>query len=125
MDEPLVRVRWDGGSHFEQQWETKAQSLQWMLERYPEIAADRFGASRVYGQLAFAYACQGQRADAARWAGRALRRNWHERRVPFAVAVATGLVSGEAVLQPPARTRARDLTTWRYRKKQSAAAWPI
>jgi glycosyltransferase involved in cell wall biosynthesis len=98
VDQPLVRVRWDGGSFFARQWETKAQSLLWMLERYPDITADRFGASRVYGQLAFAYACQGRRADSARWAGRALRRNWHERRVPFAVAVATGLVSGEAVL---------------------------
>jgi len=69
-----------------------------MLERYPDITADRFGASRCTGSWRFAYACQGRRADSARWAGRALRRNWHERRVPFAVAVATGLVSGEAVL---------------------------
>jgi predicted exporter len=53
----------------------------------------------VYGQLAFAYACLGRRSDAWKWIGRALRSNWHERRVPFALVVATGLVPGETVLR--------------------------
>lgn len=99
VDRPLVRVRWNGTSYFSQQWETKALSLRWMLERHPDIAGSRVGAARVYGQLAFAYACLGQRAEAARWAARALRRNWHERRVPIAMLVATGVISGEAVLR--------------------------
>ena len=99
VDRPLVRVRWDTTSYFAQQWETKALSLRWMLDRHPDIAACRRGAARVYGQLAFAYACLGQRAEAGRWAVRALRGNWHERRVPFAMAVASGLVSGDAVLR--------------------------
>jgi glycosyltransferase involved in cell wall biosynthesis len=99
VDRPLVRVRWDGTSFFAQQWEVKARALRWMLERHPDIAACRYGASRVYGQLAFAYACLGQRAEAGRWALRALRRNWRERRVPIAIAVAVGAVSGESVLR--------------------------
>jgi glycosyltransferase involved in cell wall biosynthesis len=99
VDRPLVRVRWNGTSYFSQQWEAKAQSLRWMLERHPDIAGCRHGAGRVYGQLAFAYACLGQRTEAARWAARALRSNWHERRVPIALAVATGAVSGETVLR--------------------------
>jgi glycosyltransferase involved in cell wall biosynthesis len=98
-DLPLVRVRWAGTSYFARQWETRAASLRWMLERHPDIAASQAGAARVYGQLAFAYACLGQRGAALLWAGRALRRNWHERRVPFALAVLTGAVSGEAVLR--------------------------
>jgi glycosyltransferase involved in cell wall biosynthesis len=98
VDQPLVRVAWGASSHYARQWETKADSLLWMLERHP-IAADRPGAARVYAQVAFAYACLGRRAESYRWAGRALRQNWHERRVPFAVAVATGLVSGERVLR--------------------------
>jgi glycosyltransferase involved in cell wall biosynthesis len=99
VDRPLVRVRWDSSSYFAQQWETKARSLRWMLDRHPDIAACRRGAARVYGQLAFAYACLGQRGEAGRWAARALRCNWHERRVPFAIAVASGVISGEAVLR--------------------------
>ena len=99
VDQPLVRVRWASSSYFGQQWETKALSLRWMLDRHPDLAACRRGAARVYGQLAFAYACLGQRAEARRWAVAALRSNWHERRVPFAMAVATGVISGDAVLR--------------------------
>jgi glycosyltransferase involved in cell wall biosynthesis len=98
-DQPLVRVRWGGTSYFAGQWETRAASLRWMLDRHPDIAASPVGAARVYGQLAFAHACLGRRGDALRWSGRALRRNWHERRVPFALAVASGAISGEAVLR--------------------------
>ncbi len=99
VDEALVRVRWSGTSYFDQQWETKAESLIWMLERHPDLTACRVGAARVYGQLAFAYACLGRRREAARWGARALRRNWHERRVVVAAVVATGLVSGETILR--------------------------
>jgi glycosyltransferase involved in cell wall biosynthesis len=99
VDQALVRVRWGATSFFAQQWETRAQSLRWMLDHYPDLAASRAGAARVYGQLAFASACLGNRAEAFRWAGKAMRRNWHERRVPFAVAVSTGAVSGDAVLR--------------------------
>jgi glycosyltransferase involved in cell wall biosynthesis len=99
VDRPLVRVRWSDGSYFLNDWETRAEGLLWMLRRHPEIAASRVGAARVYGQLAFAYACLGHRRKAWLWARRALRRNWHERRVPVALAVGAGLVSGESVLR--------------------------
>jgi glycosyltransferase involved in cell wall biosynthesis len=98
VDRPLVRVRWSNSSYFAQDWETRAEGLLWMLRRHPEIAVSRTGAARVYGQLAFAYACQGRRHEAWRWTRRALRRNWHERRAPIALAVAAGVVSGESVL---------------------------
>jgi glycosyltransferase involved in cell wall biosynthesis len=99
VDQPLVRVVWGASSHYAQQWQTKADSLRWMLAHHPALAADRPGAARVYGQLAFAYACLGRRGEACRWAWRALRSNWHERRVPFALAVAAGVVPGEVVLR--------------------------
>jgi glycosyltransferase involved in cell wall biosynthesis len=99
VDQPLVRVAWGAGSHYSRRWDTKAQGLLWMLDRHSGIAADRAGAARVYAQLAFAYACLGERGESYRWAGRALRRNWHERRTPFAMAVASGAVSGERVLR--------------------------
>jgi len=99
VDQPLVRVAWGVSSYFTRQWESKPEALQWMLERHPDITRSRTGAARVYGQLAFAYACLGRRGDASRWAARALSRNWHERRVPFALAVAAGVVSGDQVLR--------------------------
>lgn len=99
VDRPLVRVRWSNSSYFLNDWETRAEGLLWMLRRHPEIAASRVGAARVYGQLAFGYACLGRRGEAWLWARRALRRNWHERRVPVALAVRAGLVSGESVLR--------------------------
>jgi glycosyltransferase involved in cell wall biosynthesis len=99
VDEPLVRVLWGASSHYARAWETKADSLRWMLDHHPELAGCRPGAARVYAQLAFAHACLRQRGDAYRWAWRALRSNWHERRVPFALAVAAGVVPGETVLR--------------------------
>ena len=99
VDEPLVRIVWGASSHYALAWETKADSLRWMLAHHPELAGSRRGAARVYAQLAFAYACLRQRGDACRWAWRALRSNWHERRVPFALAVASGVVPGETVLR--------------------------
>ncbi len=99
VDRPLVEVTWGAGSHYARQWETKASSLLWMLDRHSGITASRAGAARVYAQIAFAYASLGRRADACRWIGRAMRHNWRERRIPFAVAVASGAVSAERVLR--------------------------
>lgn len=99
VDKPLVRVAWGTTSYFSRQWELKASSLEWMLARHPDLARRGAGAARVYAQLAFAYACLGRRADAGRWATRALRANWRERRTPFALAVAAGVVSGDRVLR--------------------------
>ncbi len=98
VDQPLVQVCWGRSSYFAHEWQSRADGLLWMLRQHPEIVASRAAAGRVYGQLAFAYACLGQRGEAWRWIRRAVRRNWHERRVPFALAVACGLLSGDAVL---------------------------
>jgi len=99
VDEPLVEVAWGSGSHYETQWQTKAQSLLWMLEHHGDLVESQAGAARVYAQLAFAYACLGQRSESCRWMGKALRHNWLEPRVPFAAAVDAGVVSGERVLR--------------------------
>jgi glycosyltransferase involved in cell wall biosynthesis len=99
VDEPLVRVVWGASSHYARQWQTKAESLRWMLEHHPDLADSPRGAARIYAQLAFAYACLRQRGESCRWTWRALRSNWHERRVPFALAVAAGIVPGDTVLR--------------------------
>jgi glycosyltransferase involved in cell wall biosynthesis len=98
VDLPYVRILWGRTSYYAQAWETKIAALQWFLDRYPEIGRSPAGGARVYAQIAFGYACVGRRRESVRWAGRALRANWKEQRVPFALAVASGLVSGERVL---------------------------
>jgi glycosyltransferase involved in cell wall biosynthesis len=98
VDEPLVVVQWGRGSHFARSWETKMSSLIWMLEHHPEILADRRGASRVHGQLAFGAAALGRRRQAVRWIARALAGNPAEWRALVAVPVAARLVSAETVL---------------------------
>jgi glycosyltransferase involved in cell wall biosynthesis len=99
VDRPLVQVAWSTGSYYAQQWESKVAGLQWMLAHHPDLAASRPGAARVYAQIAFGYACLGRRREAARWTVRAFRRNWHERRIPFVLAVAAGVLSGDQVLR--------------------------
>lgn len=97
VDEPLVDVLWGQNSYFSRQWDSRVASLHWMLEHHPEIAADRTGAARVYGQLAFGYAVQRRRRTALRWTARSLRARWREPRGLLALAVAAG-VPAEFVL---------------------------
>ena len=98
LDEPLVRVLWGSSSYYARQWETRVESLQWMLQQHPDITDDDRGAARVFGQLAFGSAAVGRRRTAVRWAGRAVRRRWSEPRAVLAVAVACGLLSPDTVM---------------------------
>ena len=92
VDEPLVRVLWGRTSLFAARYDTKIASLEWMLDRHPEIGASAVGSARVYGQLACWHAASGERRKAARWAGRAMRRHWREPRAVIALAAAAGVV---------------------------------
>jgi glycosyltransferase involved in cell wall biosynthesis len=98
VDQPLVRVLWGRSSHFSRQWETRVSSLEWMLERHPDIAGDDKGAARVYGQLAFGSAALGRRRAAAGWAARTLRHRLTEPRAFLALAVAARVLPAEAVM---------------------------
>lgn len=98
LDEPLVVVQWGRSSMFARTWDTKIDSLQWMLEHHPAIAADRKGASRVYGQLAFGEAARGDRRTALRWARRSLGADPLQWRAFAALPVAARMVSADRVL---------------------------
>lgn len=98
VDEPLVVVRWGRTSYFSRMWESRVSSLHWMLDRHPDIADDRRGLARVYGQLAFGAAAMGERREAWHWAGRTLRLNPLQWRALAALPVAVGAVSAESVL---------------------------
>ncbi len=61
---PARRRPWGTSSFFSRAWETKVSSLHWMLASHPDIETDRKGAGRVYGQIAFGEAGQGNRTEA-------------------------------------------------------------
>jgi glycosyltransferase involved in cell wall biosynthesis len=98
VDDPLVRVRWGATSHFAAAYRTKIESLEWMLDRHPELADDGPGSARIYGQLACWYAAGGAQRPARRWAGRALRARWREPRAVIALAASAHVVRVETVL---------------------------
>jgi glycosyltransferase involved in cell wall biosynthesis len=97
--EPLARVHWHDSSYFVGQWEMIISALSYLLERYPEFRSDRVGLSRIFGQIAFASASCGRRADAFEWAARALRLSPAQPRAYLALAVAGGLTKADSVLR--------------------------
>jgi hypothetical protein len=98
VDRPYVTVAWSARSYFSRDWATIIASLGWMLCHHPDIATNRVGSARVYGQLGFAHAASGRRREGARWARRSLRRSWREPRAYLAMAAACG-VPAEFILR--------------------------
>ncbi len=98
VDAPLVHVLWGLTSFFAHQYDTKIDSLRWLLARHPEFGADRPGAARIHGQLACWLAARGDRRAAVVHAGRALRHHWREPRALIALAAAGRLVRIPSVL---------------------------
>ncbi|MGH3647196.1 MAG: glycosyltransferase family 2 protein [Micromonosporaceae bacterium] len=98
VDLPLVRIHWGRGSRFAHAYDTKIASLEWMLDRHPEIGDSDQGAARVYGQLACWHAAKGERRAATVWARKAMRARWREPRAAIALAAAAGVVKVETVV---------------------------
>jgi GT2 family glycosyltransferase len=94
-----VVVRWHQQSYFTSRWDTMAQGLSWLLERYPEFSSVPAGEARVAGQVAFARAAQGERRDALHWVSRTVHRNPLEPRAYLALAVASGAVKPDTILR--------------------------
>jgi glycosyltransferase involved in cell wall biosynthesis len=99
VPQPLVRVYWHATSFFAGRWQTIIEAITYLIDKHPELRRDLTGMARLEGQLAFAHAALGQRGVARRWATRALRHNWRERRGYVALAVSARLVRAETVLR--------------------------
>jgi glycosyltransferase involved in cell wall biosynthesis len=97
--EPLVRVHWHARSWFAEDWETIIRALRYLLERYPEFESEPSGLSRIHGQLAFAYAGAGRRAEARAWARRSLRLDLRQPRGYLALLISFGIFRSEGVLR--------------------------
>jgi glycosyltransferase involved in cell wall biosynthesis len=98
VGQPLVTVHWHVKSYFTGRWETIAAALSWLLDRYPEFGEVPAGRARIEGQIAFAWASAGSKANAFRWISRCLRGSWREPRAYLAAGVASRLVKPDRVL---------------------------
>lgn len=72
--EPLADIRKDGQSYYRGRAENAVVALRALLDKHPDMAADRRGHARMLGQLAFAESSLGQRKEAKRLAVRSLAR---------------------------------------------------
>lgn len=95
----LAMVLWHSGSYFSRRWEAIIDGLGYLLDKHPEIAADRRGFAWIQGQRAFALAAAGRRREAVATALTSIVRNPREPRGPLALLVAARLLSAEGVLR--------------------------
>ncbi len=93
-----TEVLWHRSSYFTARWQTISEALSWLLERHPVFRAVPSGHARVRGQIAFAEAAQGHRRAALEAIAATLRASPREPRAYLALAVASGLVRGDQVL---------------------------
>ncbi|MDP8911039.1 MAG: glycosyltransferase [Actinomycetota bacterium] len=96
---PLVRVQWHESSFFTARWDTIISALTYLLDKYPEFERVPAGLARIYGQLAFAHAASGRRAEARRWARRSLKLNPRQPRAYLALLVSSRVVRPDTVLR--------------------------
>ncbi len=61
---PLANIKKDGQSWFRERSEVIAEALEYLLAQHPEITRSRRGHARILGQIAFARANLGERAEA-------------------------------------------------------------
>jgi glycosyltransferase involved in cell wall biosynthesis len=99
VPEPLVTVHWHQSSFFADRWRTIIAALTYLVDKHRDLAREPAGLARIYGQIAFAHAALGERADARSWARRTLALNRRERRAYLALAVSLGLVSARTVVR--------------------------
>jgi glycosyltransferase involved in cell wall biosynthesis len=99
VSKPLVEVLWHPGSFYTARWAVIIEALDYMVEKHAVIRESPRGLARIYGQKAVAYAALQRRSDSSRWALRALRLAPSEKRGYLALAIASGVVPANRVLQ--------------------------
>ncbi len=99
VERPLVRVLWGSQSFFAHRWQSIVDAIDYGLAKHPILSASSAGLARLYGRKAFALGALGRRREAARWAVRAARLDWRERRAYLALLVASGVVRAEWLLR--------------------------
>lgn len=97
VNEPLVRVLWNGQSYYFGQWAAYAEALQYLLTKHPDFATIPAALGRIEAQIAFALASSGQGRDARRWAKKALAHNPKQIKAALAVAISWRMVTPQTI----------------------------
>jgi GT2 family glycosyltransferase len=103
VQQPQSRVHLHDSSFFASRWQTINDALVYLLDRVPEFRQDPAGLARIEGQIAFSHAALGNRASAAKWALRSLRKSRRARQSYAALVVASSLVSADRVMSTARR----------------------
>lgn len=98
VNEPLVRVRWQGQSYFFGRWADYAAALTYLLAKHPEFADDDAAHSRMLSQIAFGEVSSGQRAAGRRHARRAIALRRTNLRAWLALVIGLRLATTGAVV---------------------------
>jgi hypothetical protein len=105
VDAPMVRVLWRRSPAGGEAFAEEIQTLQWMLERHPELSADRPAAARIHAEIACWETVRGRRHAARRAVRTALRTCWHHPLASLAVLAVAGFVRGRPLLAALRRHR--------------------
>lgn len=97
VNEPLVKVLWNGQSYYFGQWASYAEALQYLLAKHPDFSRIPRAHGRIQAQVAFALAASDQGPAAREWAWRALRNAPTQVKAMLAIAISRGLVRTETV----------------------------
>ena len=98
VPEPLVIVNWNRTSFFADRWQGIADGLSYVLAKFPSFGSSPRGSARIEGQIAFAHAALGHRAEALRWASRTLRHDLRQLRAYAAMLIAVRAVPAGGVV---------------------------
>ena len=97
VNEPLIRVRWQGQSYFFGQWASYAAALQYLLDKHPDFATHPRAQARIRAQIAFALASSRQPGPARAIARQAIIGDFRQVKAYLAVAISWRLTTPTAV----------------------------
>lgn len=98
VNEPLVRVRWQGQSLFFGRWADYAAALTYLLGKHPQFATDAAAHSRMLSQIAFGEVSSGQRRQGRAHARTAIRLRPTNVRAWLALGIGLRVLSTSAVV---------------------------
>ena len=97
VNEPLVRVLWNGQSYYFGKWAAYAEALQYLLRKHPDFASIPRALGRIEAQVSFALASSNKPGDARHWAWRAIRHDFRQVKAYLAVLISLRLVTPHAI----------------------------
>jgi hypothetical protein len=80
-------------------WEITIAALSYLIEKYPEFQQEPRGFARICGQIAFAYAALGKRAQSRQWTAKCLSINPLDIRAFLAILANSGLMRWETIVR--------------------------